>query len=33
MEEKQLTQSDAQNRVEQIHAFEQELVELASDAS
>ncbi len=31
MEEKQLTQSDAQNRVEQIHAFEQELVELASD--
>jgi len=31
MEEKQFTQSDAQNRVEQIHAFEQELVELASD--
>lgn len=31
MEEKHLTQSDAQNRVEQIHAFEQELVELEND--
>ena len=31
MEEKEFTQSDAQSRVEQISAFEQELVELAHD--
>jgi len=31
MEEKQFTQSDAQNRVEQISAFEQELAELSND--
>lgn len=31
MAEKQLTQSDAQNRVEQISSFERELIELAND--
>ena len=31
MDEKQLTQIDAQNRVEQIHAFDNELVELKND--
>lgn len=33
MEEQQLTKSDAQNRVEQIHAFEQELVELSNNGA